>query len=221
MNANAILKGNRVRSARMLTRLTRKNFQEKYHIHENTLKSWENPTENKNGLTKKGALRFIETLKNENITCTLDWLLYGIGDGPRLTTQPIIENNTIVIPEISINQDEAILKEIQFFLDVNPDSVVALVSDNSMAPFFFVGDHVGGYKRKKEFIKYFVNVNCIVETTEGTQYICRYTTTEKENIYRIFYLNSLNNIDNNKMLVEIDSIAPIVWHRRKDDSFQW
>ena len=79
------LKGKRVRSARMLTGLTRKKFEEKYKIHENTLKSWESPKQSQQGLTEKGAKRLIEALKNESINCTVEWLMTGAGHGPKLT----------------------------------------------------------------------------------------------------------------------------------------
>jgi DNA-binding transcriptional regulator YiaG len=218
-----IAKGKRVRSARMLAGLNRKEFQVKHHIHVNTLKSWENPLENQKGLTLKGAERLIQALKKEGIICSKEWLISGVGQGPRLISEQPKEFEEISPAPIAISQDEAILKEVQFFLDTNPNSIVTLVTNDLMSPFYKIGDYVGGYKRSEGEIKNFINVNCIIESTTGIKLICRFLPTDKSKLYRIIYLNEPNQDDiiTEDRLIYIQNAAPIVWHRRKDKFVEW
>ncbi len=216
------IRGKRVRSARMLSGLSRKQFHEKYKIHENTLKSWEIPDKDQTGLTEKGAYRFIEALKLEGISCSIDWLLFGKGGGPKLEN---IHANELILPEfpeISTDQDEAILREVQFFLDTNPNSVAVIISDNSMFPLYEIGDYIGGYKRTGENIIQFSNFNCIIQATDGTSYIGKYFPTEKPDLFRLIQLNctSISSTIPEK-LIEIDFVAPVVWHRKKDHFYKW
>lgn len=209
-------KAKRVRSARMLTGLNRKEFEQKHNIHSNTLKSWENPLSDAHGgLTEKGAKRFIEALRKESIICSIEWLLTGKGEGPKLLQ--ITGNEPLEIPPIAIDQDEAILKETQFFLDINPDAIILLVTDNKMAPSYQVGDYVGGYKRTAEEFDQFINKDCIVEADSDEKYICRYFPSKLRGLYHIIFLNE-DSLDH---LVKIKSIAPIIWYRRKDKIFNW
>lgn len=217
--SSALAKGKRVRAVRMLAGLTRKEFHEKHNIHTNTLKSWENPNLNQSGLTKKGAKRFIDSLSNEGILCTVEWLLDGLGSGPKLSSQQINSDLNIGLPEISINQDIAISKEVQFFLDVNANAVAARITDYKMSPIYQPNDFVGGYKRFGENIKNFLNTNCIIETIDGRKIVGRILPVHGEGeFYELLYLNEESS-GLNKEKIKVTSIAPIVWHRRRDMTY--
>lgn len=218
MTDNARAKAKRVRCARMLAGLTRKQLYSKYNIHENTVKSWENPPEGKQGLTLKGAQRFTQALKNENVLCSPDWLLTGAGSGPKLSDVKLPLFDESDLPDIELNQNLAILKEMQFFTDINPNSTCVTVTNNFMLPYYHVGDIVGGYKHPSTDADKFINSNCIIETDEHIQYVCRYNRATQENKHQLFYLNS-PAMEEDQLLsrpVEIISVAPIVWHRKKE-----
>ncbi len=199
-------KGKRTRSARMLSGLNRLDFQNKYGIHVNTLKSWENPKGTK-GLTYKGAQRFIAALKQEGILCTDHWLLTGVGAGPRII------NSEMSIMHKEADKQDAILKEVQFFLDVNHNATVTVLTNNFMAPYYRQGDYVGGYKRPTDDLAECVNLDCIVETDLGEILVCRFVPTEHKAKFRIIYISE-NNVASSVKVAALKYAAPIIWHRR-------
>lgn len=218
--SDAYAKAKRVRSARMLAGLKRQDLQERYSIHENTLKLWEKPSPTGKGLTEKGAKRLIDALKAEGIECTVQWLLTGYGEGPRLTENDNIEFGHIEIPLPELNQDLAILKEVQFFQDINKETMVLLITDNNMAPFFQIGDYVGGYKRQGKEIMTLVNLDCIVELKDGTMLVCRISPTKEEGFYNIAQISVDSSLTNKKISGHyINSAALIIWHRKKDYTY--
>lgn len=83
---DSLLKGRRVKSARTLAALSRREIEEKYNISIPTLRSWENPPPGSGGLTLRGAKRFTIALRQAGIICDVRWLLHGIGQGPTIST---------------------------------------------------------------------------------------------------------------------------------------
>lgn len=75
--------GLRVKSVRILLNLSRSELQEKTGISAATIRLWEDPRPNSKGISKKGATRFVKALRQINVDCTYQWLLYGVGNGPR------------------------------------------------------------------------------------------------------------------------------------------
>ena len=221
LSSSSLAKAKRVRSARMLAGLNRHDIQEKYGIHENTLKSWEKPSENSKGLTIKGAQRLIEVLASEGVECSVSWLLTGHGEGPKVNYQNNINFPEIIVPEMELNQDIAILKEVQFFLDINEDAVILLVSDSNMAPLYQLGDYVGGYSRTGHDIRQLVNMDCIIELEEGVKMVARLLPSAEENLYRICQLNTSSASEEYKNTpYKIKGAAAIAWHRKKDFSIK-
>jgi transcriptional regulator with XRE-family HTH domain len=211
--------GERLRRARILAGIsTRREFEEKYSISANTLQGWE---QGKNPLSQKGARRIISALKQEGLICTTEWLIDGSGMPPRPfetinagirkelhTDSPTMENN--------LREEEAIYKEVQLFRQNAPNSIVLTVSDDSMEPYFKVGDYIGGIQIINADIENYVGKICIIEL-ENNLILPRYLQKGKSiNRYTASCTNpnatsSPLNIYNTKVI----SAAPVVWQRRK------
>ncbi|HAU1408746.1 TPA: XRE family transcriptional regulator [Legionella pneumophila] len=207
--------GHRIKRARMLAGLSRKDLEEKHGISIHTLQSWEL---GRNPINKTKAATLIEILHKYDVTCSIDWLLEGIGKGPS-----VIENEFQNYPSLAdtvgdlIASEQTIQKEIDFFKTNNPNAVVIRVSDDSMEPEYKVGDIVGGIKFINQDKKnQCVGHNCIVETTEG---IFFRRLIKSEDKYLLVCNNNRTSVSDPVISPDlILSIAPVIWHRWKFDT---
>ncbi|HHF7369000.1 XRE family transcriptional regulator [Legionella waltersii] len=215
VNEDSSAMGHRIKRARMLAGLSRKDLEEKHGISIHTLQSWEL---GRNPINKTKAASLIEILHQYDVTCSIDWLLEGIGKGPS-----VIENEFQNYPSLAdtvgdlIASEQAIQKEIDFFKTNNPNAVVIRISDDSMEPEYKVGDIVGGIKFINQDKKnQCVGNNCIVETTEGI-FFRRFIKSEDK--YLLVCNNNRTSVSDPVISPDlILSIAPVIWHRWKFDT---
>lgn len=211
--------GERLRRARILAGIsTRREFEEKYLISANTLQGWE---QGKNPLSKKGAKRIIEALKNEGLICSLDWLLSGQGVPPRafemnkeVSAETDLEN---MLAQMHLQEEQAIYQELQTFKSHNPNPIIITISDDTMEPQFREGDYVAGVRlTKPEDIQRHLGEPCIVELIDHT-ILARHLHTDTKLGY--YTLSCTNHRSKQGPLTianaQIISAAPILWHRRK------
>ncbi|MFO8840777.1 S24 family peptidase [Legionella pneumophila serogroup 1] len=214
VNEDSSAMGHRIKRARMLAGLSRKDLEEKHGISIHTLQSWEL---GRNPINKTKAGTLIEILHQYDVTCSIDWLLEGIGKGPS-----VIENEFQNYPSLAdtvgdlIASEQAIQKEIDFFKTNNPNAVVIRVSDDSMEPEYKVGDIVGGIKFINQDKNQCVGHNCIVETTEGIFFRRLIKSDDK---YLLVCNNNRTSVSDPVISPNlILSIAPVIWHRWKFDT---
>ena len=204
--------GNRLKSARMLSGLTRKAFAAKSKISAATLRIWEEPGENRQGLSIKGAERIVIALNHCNVHCSKEWLLTGNSIGPKFIS------NTFSFDDIpddkeSWSEEEAIIKDIESFKNNNPNSIICMITDNAMSPYFSVGDYVGGCLKYGEDIKKLVGLNCVV-SLEDRNIVRRITAFGGGNSYTLTVINYDKNIENPILTdINIQCAAEIIWHR--------
>lgn len=107
-----------------------------------------------------------------------------------------------------------ILKEVNNFRETNDDAEVRMVQDELMLPLYAPGDYVGGFKLIKSDFHHALDNHCIIETKTGEILI---RTLEKANDSENFVFNSFNHNTQSKTnfsASKIQSIIPIVWHRK-------
>jgi len=207
---NASLRGDRIKSARMLAGYTRKAFADKFSIPVPTIRAWEEPPVGRNGVTPSGVKRLIKVFQESGIYCTEDWILHGKGPGPTL-----VDRYSDAAPEAAITwgEEESILRDIESFKQNNRSAMVAVVTDRSMIPYYSYGDYVGGEKKTGRDIRSLVGLNCIVEV-RGKLLIRRISMVDSHNRYTLTALNVEGSGFEPVMLnVEITAAAQIVWHR--------
>ena len=204
--------GHRIKRARMLAGLSRKDLAENHGISPHTIQSWEL---GRNPINKSKATKFIEILHQYDVRCSVDWLLDGSGNGPAVIDSEF--NNYPLLDETVgnlINTEQAIQKEIEFFKTNNQSAVVHMVSDDAMAPAYKPGAFVGGVKfiiqnKKEECIGH----DCIVDTPDGTFFRRLIKSSDK---YLLVCNNNQTTVSEPVISADtILSVAPVIWHRWK------
>lgn len=135
----ALERGRRIRMLRVLSGLSRKQFQEQLSVSMSTLNIWEN---GRVCLTLKGAARISSAVKTIGVICSENWLLYGEGVPPYTagSSAPTAE-----APRTTEYRDE-----IDYFLHENKDGITTTITDDTMAPFYNIGDVVVGIPYKED-----------------------------------------------------------------------
>ncbi len=206
----AALRGDRIKSARMLAGYTRKAFADKFSIPVPTIRAWEEPPAGRNGVTNSGVKRLTKVFNESGIYCTKEWILNGTGPGPT-----IVDRYNDQSPEKAITwgEEEAILRDIESFKQNNRSPMVAVITDRAMIPYYSYGDYVGGEKKTGKEIRSLVGLNCIVEV-RNKLLIRRISMVDVHNRYTLTALNmEVSGTDPVITQVEIAAAAQIVWHR--------
>lgn len=193
--------GQRIRFARNMLGLTRKEIKDQFKISVNTLQTWE---ANKILLTEKGARKLNEVFIKLGLLCSEKWLLTGQGQIPIL-----LQN----LPPI--NDDFSILTEIEIFKTLNPNSIVLIVTDNGMEPIFSIGDFVGGVKKENVELEPLIGENCIIETTGDDIFFRKLLRGSKKTFFNLACVSLSTNQQPIIPDVKVRSAARIILHRKR------
>ena len=200
--------GGRIKLARNMLGLSRKELEESFHISVNTLQAWES---DKNSLTDKGAKKLNNVFIKLGLLCTEDWLLAGKGQAP------ILLQDISTLPN-EMNEDICILREIEAFKAINPNPTVVMISDDGMEPIYTIGDFVGGNKKSEFQIERLIGERCIIETFHGDTLVRKLLKGSKEKLYNLVCINIATHLQPIIPDIKIRSAARIVLHRKKEDS---
>lgn len=207
------LRGDRVKSVRILSGHTRKSFFEQFGIPIATLRSWEEPPTNRCGITKNGAIRMCEAVHSCGLLCSPEWLLYGEGPGPTMIRRFHHKRQRELF---TWNQEESIIKDIKSFKRHNPEAIVITIANDAMTPFYSCGDYVAGIRRQGKDIKCLAGMNCIIEVGNKTL-VRRIVEVNKDNLCTLSGTNL--NANTPQLIIsniKIDAAAQIVWHRTRE-----
>lgn len=201
-----------------LVKLSRAEIQEKYGLSQDTLAAWENERIN---ITEKGIDRCIKIYSAENLIFSREWLLTGEGLSPNFSFElnRYFKNFPSSLETNKKMDDNFLLaKEIEYFRSLTQNSVTALIASEDMLPLYSPGDYVGGRLRQKNDIESCLGRDCIVRTTDNATYVRRVTKSGEKNRFNLVCLNHqwTGNLEPVIFGVEIESAAPIIWHRKLD-----
>lgn len=207
--------GERIKSARMQLRLSRRAFEEKFGIAATTLQAWE---DGKYEVPLKGIHRFIEALHKAGVTSTQEWFLNGAGRPPKIVTN--IGNSLLPTKQDKdeeLLEDEIILREVNFFETLNPSPFIIVISDDAMEPIFSVGDYVGGNMMPASYASNYLGSLCIVKMETGEIVIRKLKSGSQNNLFNLLSINLDSNLENAFIVdCKIDKLAQIVWHRKNE-----
>lgn len=167
-----------------------------------------------NGLSPKGASKAIKILEKRNIFCSIEWLLHGIGKGPR-----ILKNiNSDREQTLSLEQyktEKNIIQELLFFRTQNKNVIDMIVPDNSMSPRFIQGEYIAGMLKTGNSIQELISKDCIIETVSGN-ILLRNISEIHNDLYTLACHNS--NTTEKPFLhnIKIRAAAAVIWQRRQD-----
>lgn len=204
----------RLRRLRNLANLSRKEMCERSGIKPDTLIGWE--VARHGGLSESGARRIVDYIQIEGVKCSIEWLLFGIGEGPSINHIKDI-NYTHKKTTIASNEDKQIIDELLFFKNHHDDALDYIITDDSMAPHYNQNDYIAGIKRYKDKLHTVIGHDCITQTIDGNLFFRKVLSSDGKNKYNLIATN-LNSQSENLILqhVVIAYAAPIIWHRRRN-----
>lgn len=208
--ASAVGRGSRLKTARMMTGLTRKAMNEKYGISVGTLQSWE--AAKAGGLTTRGAQRVLPIFYQEGVVCTVQWLLYGIDAPPQMTNTSLLHQ----LARTTWQPDKAAcIQELRYFRQIHPGWADFIVNDDGMAPHYQRDDVVAGRWRTGSDISTVLGSNCIVQTARNEMLLRHVRRGGQPGRYDLICTN-LNTTLTAPVLYnqQLLGAAPVVWHRR-------
>jgi len=207
-------RGYRLRHLRKALRLSRSALSEKSkndtgEISEGSIKNWEYGRYG--GLTEKGAKKLIHAFKQEGLDCTLEWLLYGLGEDP-ISFFTLLKHTS---QKSSASTETIIAQELKIFYQLNKYPVDGIINDDALAPMLLPGDHVAGSRYFDQDINLTIGYPCIVQTHTGNLLV---RVVKKGNQDGLFTLESTNpNTTASQAIIEnikLFSSAPILWIRK-------
>lgn len=191
----AVERGKRIKLARQIAGLTRKDMAAKYDINDNTIQSWEKGV---NLLTEQKAQKLVTAFVEAGLSITTEWLLSGhdpILFGELFSTAEISTNKNQEFKDvIKIDKDFKILDEIKYFRSTNDNAIVATVTDDSLMPFFKIGDYIGGTYTPEEQLQSLVGHFCIIILENGSTLVKKIFKYCDNNQFIIGSVNPLTTI---------------------------
>jgi transcriptional regulator with XRE-family HTH domain len=208
---------NRLRSARSLVNMNRKEFCEKHDFNLHTVQSWES---GRYWVRAKSLERFCDALAKEGVFCSPDWIVEGKGDGPKLvsTGKDLTSTNTDGDDSKRLNlnnsQEERLVQaEVDAFMSAHKNEGIEVVAtratDNAMLPQFRSGDFVGGRILVGEHIKSLFGKDCIVEIGPEN-FLVRRLCSDGQRIVLVPTVLGESVLSFERVV----SAAEIIWHRR-------
>lgn len=128
-------RGLRLRYARGLALLSRKDLSQLIDYTERSQFSWE---EGDSPISDKIAFKVIHALQKHNVKCSYEWLMDGVGESPQR-----IENlQNLILDSALIEADGQLIFEtdIMLFKKRYPDSLVLEIRDDKAVPRYYRGD---------------------------------------------------------------------------------
>ena len=201
--ASADARGERLRKIRNLANLARKDLCNSFDLKLNTYKGWE--LGRFGGLPADGAERVLKRVGQENVICSIEWLLYGEGQEPY-----VIPQNSGTFAQ---SETDKLLREITIFQNFYHNAVYFKIQDDSLAPVYMPDDYVAGIRVFDEQIRSALNQVCIIQLTNG-DIVCRYLREGlKKNTWQILATNLNSKASSLQLIdVEINFAAPVVRH---------
>lgn len=209
--------GERLKYIRELLRVSRAYISERYGLSADTLTAWEN---GKSKLTEKGLMRCMEVYRQEGVVLSKSWILTGEGLDPKLSVALGKYFNSSEPTETSevVDDHELMYLEADYFKNSAQNSVIMIVSNADMLPLYSPGDFVGGRFRFHKNIAECIGKDCIIQTISGERYFRRLALGNTPKKYNLVCLNPAWGGNPEPVLfdVEVESVAPVIWHRRAD-----
>lgn len=207
-------RGKRLRLVRKMSGLTLNDLSTKYDFGASTIKYWE--CAKSNGLSSKGAKKIIMALQQEGVQCSFMWLMYGIGSPPQFVDVHYNHRSCNANIDQTIYDEEISIEcEIKLFCEKIAQGITLTILDDGMAPFYSIGDSIGGRRLFGKDMEKAIGKDCIVETTEH-QVLCRRVARGNTDNFNLCCINP-HTLANPPHLydVELLSVAPIsrIWRR--------
>lgn len=182
---------------------SRREFADKCGFSAATLQAWE---DGRYPVPKKSMVKYIQTLFDCGVATSPEWFLSGEGLPPR----PI---NKFSLS--SIAEKDAILREINFFETENKNPIITVITDDTMLPFYNVGDYVGGKLISVDYAERYIGTFCIIKLVTGETLVRKLRPGSEEGRFNLISTNLDTDSPAACLLnCEVAQIAQVIWHRK-------
>ena len=205
-----IERGQRLRELREVAGLNSTALAKLVGLSRASISYWENAT--RRGLTRASAQKIITALSAINVQCDIGWLWFGNGNPPKMLHKPAayLEFNPLFLnsQQSSHNFLFSLHKEIDAFLGINTQGIIAKIQDDLMNPMYEPGDIVGGIWQPIDVITRAKNPQNIILKANNLLYVRQLTLTH--NTLKISCINP-NTVDPVSWKdIELTTAAPVI-----------
>lgn len=202
-----LARGKRLRALREALRYDRRAFVAKYGFKYSTFQAWE---EGRFGsIPEDAAMQVTKICQAEGIPCTIEWLMFEVGDNP-------IELANQADGELSIIQDK-ITEGFRLFYGLDrKDIIQAIVKDDSLSPLYSKGDWVAG--KRQDDLQEAINKLCIIKLVGRGQCIRILRFSPSYQRYSLERgIDAPTTAEQGFSKDDILSATPILWVRKNTD----
>lgn len=195
--------GERLKSVRMQLGFSRREFADKCGFSAATLQAWE---DGRYPVPQKSMVKYVKTLLDCGLVTSPEWFMRGEGLPPRPINKLSLD---------SLAEKDAILREINFFETENKNPIITVISDESMLPFFAIGDYVGGKLVPVDYAERYINTFCIIELLTGETLVRKLRPGSETGKFNLISTN-LDTCTPSAFLLncQIVQLAQVIWHRK-------
>jgi transcriptional regulator with XRE-family HTH domain len=199
-------RGYRIKQARNLTNLSRKEFCDNTDINLHTLIGWE--CGRHSGLTSSGATKIVSRLAKLGVSCNTCWLLSNTG------TPPIIQDIYTKSKSVNFSESENIHIELSTFISHYKNVAHVIIPDDHLKPAYLKGDLVAGISVFGDAISGTIGQICIVQLKNGELLVRKVLPGKQKNLFNLIHLTL--EVDSFKIIndAQLNFSAPILWCRR-------
>jgi hypothetical protein len=207
---SADARANRLKEARKIGRISLRDITNNGVINYNTFCGWESGKHG--GLTQKGALKVVEALNQLGVKCSIEWLLYGIGQKP-------ISLHPMMIPRPLSSIKDFIPIHSDFIKQLYPEFIGIRIEDDAMSPKYNIGDFVSGMPLSQKKITQASGKDVIVQLRGETTIIRKLVINSKNNSASLI---SVNTSYHEPILTDVDivQLALVLCHLRYDSLYE-
>ena len=216
----SVAKAERLTQLRKLAKLSRKDIAQMASVSVSTYKGWENARFG--GIPERRAALLVDSLQNEGIKSSVNWLMNGTGDLPKkiiyhqITQFKEALTNTTKKQSPEIIEQLRIKAELEFFCNNNDwETISFTVPDDAMAPYFLQEDLVAGVKISHENFEEITGLNCIVRTKNNKILLRQVQKGKTKDLFTLLCLNPNSKQQFILQDIELIDVAPVIWFRRK------
>ena len=207
MQTEAQARAKRLHFVRGLSGLSRDQLTHRYGVAKSTLQNWES---GRNRLTERGAVALLRAYRAEEIEISMDWLLYGIGTGPRQRPKGADALAALKLPDSLLPMRKQIIAELSALRKLYPDLVDCPITNAAMQPQYPNGCYVAGIKRYQAEIDHLIGQDCLVYALETGLILRRVMPGDSSGH---FHLAPLNLLPEFPIITNCQPAfaAPVIW----------
>jgi transcriptional regulator with XRE-family HTH domain len=195
--------GERLKSARRQLGFSRREFGGICGFSAATLQAWE---DGKYPVPVRSIVKYVDSLLHCGLVTTPEWFVKGEGLPPRPISAPTLKIRS---------KKEIILREVLFFEKENENSIITTISDDSMLPFYDIGDFLGGIIVPIQEADKYIGSICIATISSGETLVRKLKRGSEDKRYNLISTNLDTNAYSAFLLnCQITQLAQIIWHRK-------